>query len=432
MNVPCAYSESRKHGKKSLRRKLAQERARRAAITNGDTDTIPPITAAAPDGHSHDDQPHQLWPRAAPATNRPAAAPDVGSDVDPANLVSPPSQPQLPGQEPLSGSLPNTDTSALLSLYGGFGDAAGIDMDLDAFANWDLDALSPSALPSPHAPAPKVRGQGLFVSGADEGVMGSCSGMAAEEGVTSPSAPVTATHTSSTSSTMDMTHDCEAQAISILRSLQHGEVVPGATSCSMTDSVVHYTGFNLRPPFDRVLSTNRAALDGWKKLMRCSCVQCPHLILLYVSVLNKMLFWYRIAASNEWADSVGRGETESISSRSGGGSRSGSGSSSEATTPRSMSPPTRDKFGVQTAVIKVGLLGLDDDDQANLRRFLLMRELRRMEAAIDELVKLDRTAMEEDLGEEAWQMVKWSLAGVSRVGDEVQGVIQELSKRVLI
>jgi hypothetical protein len=169
--------------------------------------------------------------------------------------------------------------------------------------------------------------------------------------------------------------------------------------------VVHYSGFNLRPPFDRVLSTNRAALEGWKKLMLYSCVQCPHLILLYVSVLNKMLFWYRIAATNEWADGVSRGGTEGISSS--GGSGSGSGSSSEATTPTTMSPPTRDKFGVQTAVIKVGLLGLDAEDQANLRRFLLMRELRRMESAIDELVKLDRTSMEEDLDDEAWQVVKW-------------------------
>lgn len=428
MNIPCAYSESRKHGKKSLRKKLAQDRARRVATANGNTNTSPHIVAAAPDGHPHGDQPHQLWPRATMATDRPAAAPDIDSSVNPAVLVSPLSQSLLPGQEPFPGSLSNTDASALLSLYGGFGDTAGIDVDLDAFANWDLAGLSPSGLPSPLPPAPRVRDQqqSLFISGAEKGT---CSATAGENEVTSSSALVTATHTtSSSSSTMDMTHDCEAQAISILRSLQHGEVVPGTTSCSTTDSVVHYAGFNLRPPFDRVLSTNRAALDGWKKLMRCSCVQCPHLILLYVSVLNKMLFWYRIAASNEWADGAGRGETEGDNSSG----SSGSGSSSEATTPTSMSPPTRDKFGVQTAVIKVGLLGLDAEDQANLRRFLLMRELRRMEAAIDELVKLDRTSMEEDLDAEAWQVVKWSLAGVLRVRDEVQDVIRELSKCVLL
>ncbi|KAI1322239.1 hypothetical protein F5Y16DRAFT_413353 [Xylariaceae sp. FL0255] len=318
INVPCSYSESRKHGKQSLRRKLAQARAKRATTTlNG-----LPLAAAA-----------------------------VSS------LESEPFQ-----------SLTHTDTSALFSLWPD-GDSAGTEVDMETFTNWDMaDQLPFSTTLHLRSKAGEER-QDIFT-------------------------------------------------------LQHMQVLPGTASCS-TDPA-HYAEFNLIPSFDRVLSTNRAALDGWMKLMRCSCVQCPHLTLLYVSVLNRMLFWYRIAAKEqEDGDCEDTNCSNSNSGSSGNSDGSSNGGDSGPTTP-SLSPPTVDQFGVQATIIKVGLFSLDTEDQANLRQFLLMRELRRMEAAIEELMNVDRTDMQESVDEKAWSAVKWSLDGILRVRDELRDVVKTL------
>ncbi|KAI0453334.1 hypothetical protein F5B21DRAFT_286679 [Xylaria acuta] len=93
------------------------------------------------------------------------------------------------------------------------------------------------------------------------------------------------------------THDCEAQAIAILRSIQHGEMYEGATSCSINP--ILYAALNFRPRFDRVLATNKATLNGCARLMKFSCALCPHKILLHVSILSKVLFWYRVAATEK-------------------------------------------------------------------------------------------------------------------------------------
>ncbi|KAH8892244.1 hypothetical protein GQ53DRAFT_134919 [Thozetella sp. PMI_491] len=411
MSVQCSYSESRKHGKQALRRKLAQDRVKCAA--NATTANA----IAGLNGQSG----QELLPRTAAAPNTgtvPLAVPVGGGGDGGWNplLISPlsplpPATSLLLAQEPLQ-SLSSADASALFPQWT-FDDSVTTTVDMNFFGNWNMASLSPSAPSHPPlgARGQQQRLQNLLVSEPNKEI-GTSSGAIEDE-----IACVTATRSSSRTTSA---HDCETQAISILLSLQHGEVVPGMTSCSLDP--VHCTQFNLMPRFDRVLSTNRAALDGWINLMRCSCVQCPHLTLLYVSVLTKMLFWYRIAA-NERAGGRHDGNNSSGSSSS----SSSSGSDSGTTTP-SLSPPTVDQFGVQTTVIKVGLFGLDTEDQANLRRFLLMRELRRMERAIDELMNVDRTAMKESAGQEAWRGVQWSLDGVLRVRDELRDVIENLSK----
>lgn len=202
-------------------------------------------------------------------------------------------------------------------------------------------------------------------------------------------------------------HYCEAQVISILRSMQHGELHEGATSCATNP--VQYAGLNLRPSFDRVLATNKAALDGCARLMECSCALCPHIILLHVSILSKVLFWYRIAAANESRDPRATESRDGVST---------GGSSQE-------DPPTPAQFGVVPTEVQISMLSLDAGDEASLRRMLLLRELHRTRKAIDELMNVDSTALEngDDLVRSS---VAWSLGGITRIREVLLDVIAKM------
>ncbi|KAF3395302.1 hypothetical protein DPV78_009098 [Talaromyces pinophilus] len=210
------------------------------------------------------------------------------------------------------------------------------------------------------------------------------------------------TELSPVSTTNSSTHNCEAEAISILNSMQHGEMYQGLTSCS-TDPAQAYATLILSPSFDRVLAVNKAAREGWNKLVRCSCALCPHLLLLYTSILSKMLFWYRIAAIEKLEDD---------SASSSGSSRY---SPDEA--------PTVDRFSVRPTAIQVGMLNLDAEEQADMRRILLLRELRTTAKAIDDLLAVDRTSLE-SADEFIRTGVQWALTGISRHKGELQGIIQ--------
>lgn len=214
-------------------------------------------------------------------------------------------------------------------------------------------------------------------------------------------------------------HDCEAQAISILSSMQHGEMRQGLMSCS-TDPAHAYADLDLTPTFDRVIAINKAALSGWSKLMKCSCAQCPHLILIYVSILSKMLFWYRIAATEKHSTSGGGTEGDNNSTTNSDSITETSSSSKEA--------PTIDKFSVHPTTIQVGMLDLDVEDEANLRRALLLRELRRTEQAIYEFMNVDRGNIEENADEAVRRTVQWSLAGIPQLIEELQDVIHIVNK----
>jgi hypothetical protein len=210
-------------------------------------------------------------------------------------------------------------------------------------------------------------------------------------------------------------HDCEARAVSILGSLQHGRLQEGATTCAT--NAVPYADVNLAPGFDQVIAVNRAALSGWSKLMACHCAQCPHLTLLYVSILTKVLFWYRIAAARitpsqnaEKTDNSGVKVACIDDSRS---------------TNRNLNDgaPAIDRFSVRPIQVQVGVLNLDAEEQATMCRELLLRELHRTDGAIDKLLNLDRACTEDEL-DEMQRHLRWSLSGVSLVREQLQEVMQ--------
>ncbi|KAK8009837.1 hypothetical protein PG990_008802 [Apiospora arundinis] len=192
-----------------------------------------------------------------------------------------------------------------------------------------------------------------------------------------PSAPDAARRSS-------LPHDCEAQALAILQSLQHSPAaIPrehlgpgskgvavgykssvwpqppdaGATAPSPSPTTTG-TGTDVLPSPDEVLLVNKAALQRFAQLADCPCAVTPHLALLYLALLAKMLFWYREAATGDCVDRL---------------------------------RPTQ---------IRMGMLDLDDEDQASMLRVIILRELRKVEALVERLANLSTAAANEAEGPE--------------------------------
>ncbi|CRG91399.1 hypothetical protein PISL3812_08447 [Talaromyces islandicus] len=132
-----------------------------------------------------------------------------------------------------------------------------------------------------------------------------------------------------------------------------------------------------------------------------------------------MLFWYRIAAREKFPMLRGT-EGRDDSTANGDGN---------TTTNFSKDALAIDKFSVHPTAIRVGILNLDAEDEANLRRVLLLRELNRMEQAVHEFMNVDRRSIEESAGESVRRTVKWSLAGIPPLIEELQDVIQTVKQK---
>ncbi|KAF2791379.1 hypothetical protein K505DRAFT_326896, partial [Melanomma pulvis-pyrius CBS 109.77] len=196
-------------------------------------------------------------------------------------------------------------------------------------------------------------------------------------------------------------HDCEARAIAVLRSLQHYSTSPtahppGSSAAAILSEREPVVNLDLYPSFDKVLVTNKVALSGWSELMRCPCAQCPHLTFLYVSILWKVLFWYRVAAT-------------------------GNGAPEDNSTSRLAPSPQIAQFNVRPTSVQVGVLDLDPESQEDVRRVVLRGELRKVEKAIDEMVSVD-----DDPESDAHQPAKWCGLGIPAIQAELQDIIQKV------
>lgn len=196
-------------------------------------------------------------------------------------------------------------------------------------------------------------------------------------------------------------HDCEARAIAVLRSLQHYSISPtahppGSSAAATLSEREPVVKLDLVPSFDKVLFTNKVALNGWSELMRCPCAQCPHLTFLYVSILWKVLFWYRVAAT-------------------------GNGTPQNNSTSRLVPSPQIGQFNIRPTSVQVGVLDLDPESQADLRRVVLRGELRKVEKAIDEMASVD-----DDPESDAHQPAKWCGLGIPAIQTELQDIIQKV------
>ncbi|KAG9503757.1 fusarubin cluster-transcription factor [Fusarium musae] len=169
-------------------------------------------------------------------------------------------------------------------------------------------------------------------------------------------------------------HDCEALALKVLRSLhcntntdQKSSPIPQKQTCST-------------PSIDTVLSVNKAALTNLIPLLKCHCARNPHIAMLHSAILSKVIFWYRVAVTARY-------HTDGVELR-----------------------PMK---------IQLGMLDLDDEDQATLQRTVVLRELRKAEKVME---TFDSFAGGDDGG------LNWHVVAVRNMREELQGIIQKIKK----
>lgn len=244
----------------------------------------------------------------------------------------------------------------------------------DMAIDMDMASTEPPALPRPLR-----TNEGLTFG--DESTTTATSSLASVSSAASVSLSLPPTHAApfepDAARRCSLPHDCEAQALAILQSLQHSPAAPprdnlgsvseggavsykpsiwpqppdtGATAPSPTTASA---GADVLPSLDEVLLVNKTGLQRFAKLVDCTCVVTPHLALLYLALLAKMLFWYREAATGGCVDRL---------------------------------HPTQ---------IRMGMLDLDDEDQASMLRVIVLRELRKVEALVERLANLATAASNE-------------------------------------
>ncbi|KAK8079423.1 hypothetical protein PG997_007241 [Apiospora hydei] len=170
--------------------------------------------------------------------------------------------------------------------------------------------------------------------------------------------------------------ECEARALGVLKSLQYSPVLHDAspTAGYWVDSM------------ERLLSTNKTALDELPRLLECRCVDSRHVALLHLTILSKIVSWYEVAVTAEYHSK------------------------------RIVLKPMKIQFSV---------LDLDSDDYDMLHRAVLCRELQRAGGAIR---KLEVRLATSDTPECA-QNSAWGRLIIQAIRDELERCVLEMEKR---
>ena len=212
-------------------------------------------------------------------------------------------------------------------------------------------------------------------------------------------------------------HDCEAHALNLLRSLhhwphysaeKHNQMTSGGQACAISEA--YPANSNAIPEvlhsLDTILYANKCALSGVVKLLDCSCVQRPYLATLYISIITKMLSLYELAANTN----VSSPERPSTAS-------------SASATHKSSGPRL-----ARTTIIRVGVFDLDEEDQATLQRGILLRQLRKMEGAIEKFGSLGVA----DTNDHDISIQHWHSVANSMMKKELQRIYQNCKDALLI
>ncbi|KAI9707014.1 MAG: hypothetical protein M1820_004602 [Bogoriella megaspora] len=221
-------------------------------------------------------------------------------------------------------------------------------------------------------------------------------------------------------------HDCEAKAFTTLHSLHFCTMIhtdrpaePGS-KIELRQSRAPLSNASKRmPPLDKVLYFNRVAMSNLRDLLDCPCAQQPHLALLYMTIISKSLFWYKLAVSSQYQSICGSNLIQS-QSPSCGGSIAGSNS------PGGIQPKTTDR-AVKSTPIQIGVFDLEEEDQKVLMRSVLLREVRKVEAIVDVMKSLSGTGIRDDDGDDE-HGADWYGSMASRVKVEIQDTLKRIKE----
>ncbi|KAK3171630.1 hypothetical protein OEA41_003714 [Lepraria neglecta] len=211
-------------------------------------------------------------------------------------------------------------------------------------------------------------------------------------------------------------HDCEAYALTLLRSLhhwslyspdKHNQITSSNQACAVSETYLANSNANpeVLHSLDTILDANKCALSGVVKLLDCSCAQRPHLATLYMSIITKMLSLYEIAATTD----ISSPDCPS--------------SASPASATQNLSGPRL----ARNTIIQVGVFDLDEEDQATLQRGILLRQLRKMERAIEKFASLGGG----DANDHDISVRQWHSMAVSMIEKELQRIYQNCKERLL-
>ncbi|EUC44941.1 hypothetical protein COCMIDRAFT_26804 [Bipolaris oryzae ATCC 44560] len=140
--------------------------------------------------------------------------------------------------------------------------------------------------------------------------------------------------------------ECESRALAVLRSLLYRPKLctsewkdstlglsPNSTIDSASQAPIHPVH-----SMDTVLATNKAALNELTQLLECHCAENSHIALLHLTILSKIVFWYKVVVTRTY---------------------------------------NSERVDLKAMKIRFGALDLDDDDSTILHRAVLFRELQK-------------------------------------------------------
>ncbi|KAK7957305.1 uncharacterized protein PG986_006527 [Apiospora aurea] len=170
--------------------------------------------------------------------------------------------------------------------------------------------------------------------------------------------------------------ECEARALGVLKSLQYSPVLHDASP-----TAAYWVNF-----MERLLSTNKTALEELPRLLERRCVDSRHVALLHLTILSKIVSWYEVAVTAEYHSK---------------------------------------RIVLKPMEIQFSVLDLDSDDYEMLHRAVLCRELQKAGGAIR---KLEVRLATSDTPECA-QNSAWGRPIIQAIRDELERCVLEMEKR---
>lgn len=206
-------------------------------------------------------------------------------------------------------------------------------------------------------------------------------------------------------------HDCETYALILLRWLHHWPLYSPDKhnqACVASETCLANSSANpeVLHSLDTILYANKSVLSGVVKLLDCSCAQRPHLATLYMSIITKMLSLYEIAG------------TTNISS-------------SDCPSMAPPASPTHNLSGpclARNTIMQVGVFDLDEEDQTTLQHSILLRQLRKIERAIEKFASLGGG----DANDHDTSIRQWRSMAISMIKKELQRIYQNCKQRLLV
>lgn len=233
-------------------------------------------------------------------------------------------------------------------------------------------------------------------------------------------------------------HDCCREGYDILRGLSfHGLEGSDSISRPAPNSASTTTNNAHRVPLDHILRLNRESIERLGRLLACSCARCPHLALLYASIISRVMIWYQQAAGctqrASWSPDTVTADT-ALCHASPFGPIAGSLSPWASTTGDASSPSLTGATALDVAPTRMamGSFVIDDQEvQTALRIQLLLGEIRRTGNLIDLFTSRSSSGVDEFTFSGVDSLYKilssWLRREHSRVTDIIRSRLKEIS-----